>query len=48
MTNNENTCSRVHPAAVMHAEEYREGKISRREFLTRTTALGVATLRHTA
>ncbi len=43
MTNNENTCSRVHPAAVMHAEEYREGKISRREFLTRTTALGVAT-----
>ncbi len=27
----------------MHAEEYREGKISRREFLTRATALGVAT-----
>ncbi|MGI9395221.1 MAG: ABC transporter substrate-binding protein [Boseongicola sp.] len=43
MTNNENTCSRVHPAAVMHAEEYREGKISRREFLTRATALGLAT-----
>ncbi len=43
MTRNENTCSRVHPAAVMHAEEYREGKISRREFMTRATALGVAT-----
>ena len=27
----------------MHAEEYREGKISRREFMTRATALGVAT-----
>ena len=27
----------------MHAEECREGKISRREFLTRATALGVAT-----
>ena len=26
----------------MHAEEYRAGKISRREFLTRATALGVA------
>jgi peptide/nickel transport system substrate-binding protein len=43
MTCNENTNSRVHPAAVMHAEEYREGKISRREFITRATALGVAT-----
>ncbi|MDD9976254.1 MAG: ABC transporter substrate-binding protein, partial [Boseongicola sp.] len=43
MTKNENTCSRVHPAAIMHAEEFREGKISRREFLTRATALGVAT-----
>ena len=32
----------VHPAALMHAEEYRKGKISRREFLTRATALGVA------
>ncbi|MEM9425787.1 MAG: ABC transporter substrate-binding protein [Pseudomonadota bacterium] len=26
----------------MHADEYREGKIGRREFLTRATALGVA------
>ena len=33
----------VHPAAVMHADEFREGKISRREFLTRATALGVTT-----
>lgn len=32
-----------HPAAVMHAEEYRDGKIDRREFLTRATSLGVAT-----
>ena len=37
------TTKRIHPAAYMHAEEYREGKISRREFLTRATALGVAT-----
>ena len=27
----------------MHAEEYAEGKIGRREFLTRATALGVTT-----
>ena len=31
----------VHPAAAMHAEEFRSGRISRREFLTRATALGV-------
>ena len=31
----------VHWAAEMHAEEYRAGKLSRREFLTRSTALGV-------
>ena len=43
MTKTENACARVHPAALMHADEYREGKISRREFLTRATALGVAT-----
>lgn len=41
MTNE--TSSRVHPAAKMHAAEYAEGKISRREFLTRATALGVTT-----
>lgn len=32
----------IHPAAKMHADEYREGKIGRREFLARATALGVA------
>ena len=31
----------VHWAADMHAREYQEGKLSRREFLTRTTSLGV-------
>ena len=31
----------VHWAAKMHAAEYAEGKLSRREFLTRATALGV-------
>ncbi|MCJ8334974.1 MAG: ABC transporter substrate-binding protein [Epibacterium sp.] len=31
-----------HWAAEMHAEEYKNGKLSRREFLTRTTALGVS------
>ena len=32
----------VHWAARMHAQEFRDGKISRREFLTRATALGVS------
>lgn len=32
---------RIHPAARMHAEEYAAGKIDRREFLTRATALGL-------
>ena len=32
----------IHPAARMHAEEFAAGKISRREFLTRSTALGVS------
>ena len=32
----------LHPAASMYASEYAEGKLSRREFLTRTTALGVS------
>mgnify|MGYP006273119795 FL=1 len=31
----------VHPAARMYAREFREGKLSRREFLARTTSLGV-------
>ena len=34
----------LHPAALMHAQEVRDGKLSRREFLTRTTALGVSTV----
>ncbi len=41
MTHSITTRRDVHPAALMHADEYREGKISRREFLTRATALGV-------
>ncbi len=33
----------LHPAAVMYASEVRAGQtVSRREFLTRTTALGVS------
>ncbi|TDE38415.1 ABC transporter substrate-binding protein [Antarcticimicrobium sediminis] len=34
--------TRIHPAAHMHAQEFRDGKLSRREFLTRSTALGVS------
>jgi len=34
--------STIHPAAGMYAEEVRAGQLSRREFLTRTTALGVS------
>ena len=37
-----NTDLGLHPAAGMYATEYAEGKLSRREFLTRTTALGVS------
>ena len=32
----------VHKAAVMYADEFKAGKLSRREFLARTTGLGVA------
>jgi peptide/nickel transport system substrate-binding protein len=32
----------LHPAAEMYATEYSAGKLSRREFLSRTTALGVS------
>ncbi len=32
----------LHPAALMYADETRRGVLSRREFLTRTTALGVS------
>ena len=34
---------RVHPAAEMYAAEFKAGQLSRREFLARTTALGVGT-----
>lgn len=36
------TAERIHPAAYMYAEEVEAGKLSRREFLTRTSALGVS------
>lgn len=35
--------SAIHPAAVAYADEVRAGTMSRREFLTRASALGVAT-----
>jgi len=35
------TTSQIHPAARMYAREVAEGKLGRREFLTRATALGV-------
>ncbi len=38
-----NTTRTVHPAAKMYADEYCAGHMDRREFLTRATALGVAT-----
>ncbi|MEA5162263.1 ABC transporter substrate-binding protein [Cereibacter johrii] len=36
------TTDRLHPAALMHRTEVARGRMSRREFLTRTTALGVS------
>ena len=38
----------LHWAATMYADECRQGKLSRREFLTRTTALGVSPRQPTA
>ena len=32
---------RIHPAARMYADEYRSGQLSRREFLSRATSMGV-------
>jgi peptide/nickel transport system substrate-binding protein len=32
----------IHPAAILYAQEERQGLLSRREFLARTTALGVS------
>ncbi|QBY00539.1 ABC transporter substrate-binding protein [Rhodophyticola sp. CCM32] len=43
MTDLIKTGDRVHPAAEMYAEEYKQGKLSRREFLVRTSSMGVAT-----
>ncbi len=33
---------RIHPAAIMYSNEVRDGKLSRREFLTRASALGLS------
>ncbi len=35
------TTTQIHPAAKMYAKEFKEGHIDRREFLARTTALGL-------
>ena len=42
MTNTTQAAAMAHPAVQMYAEEVRSGKLSRREFLTRTTAFGVS------
>ncbi|WP_170475429.1 ABC transporter substrate-binding protein [Ruegeria arenilitoris] len=42
MSNQLSAKNKVHWAAEMHAQEYRDGKLSRREFMARATALGVA------
>ena len=41
MTHETLTGSRVHPAAKMYANEFKEGLMDRREFLARSTALGL-------
>lgn len=41
MTHHSKITAPVHPAAEMYAREVSDGKLSRREFMTRTTALGV-------
>jgi peptide/nickel transport system substrate-binding protein len=41
MTKQNDAAATMHPAAMMYADEVRAGKLSRREFLSRTTALGV-------
>ena len=42
MTQTQTKGKSLHPGAVMYAEEVKAGKLSRREFLTRATALGVS------
>ena len=41
MTKDTTTAKGMHPAAIMHANDLRAGKISRREFMSRATAMGV-------
>ncbi len=43
MTTKTTQAKPVHPAARMYAEEFKAGKLSRREFLVRASALGVTT-----
>ncbi len=42
MTHKKRKATELHAAAKLYARECREGKLSRREFMTRATALGVA------
>ena len=42
MTKMQTIAAPLHPAALMHAQELRDGKLSRREFMARTTSLGVS------
>ncbi len=42
MTDTKHAAAIAHPAVQMYAAELRAGKLSRREFLTRTTAFGVS------
>ncbi len=42
MTDTKTATGTLHPAAKMYAEEHRRGDLNRREFLSRTTALGVS------
>lgn len=44
MTKMQKIETKLHPAATMYAQEVRDGKLSRREFMTRATALGVSTV----
>ena len=43
MTDTLETQGQIHPAARMYAEEFKAGKLSRREFMARASALRVAT-----
>ena len=42
MTHHSKISAAVHPAALMYASEVQSGQLSRREFLTRSTALGLS------